>query len=290
MIGPVRLGVALAACVSAAAAGVPPTARAAQARQVNERVFAFEPGGKLTIESQNGRIVVEAWDRPEARIQITREVRAGDDERVAELIKELRADVTIAKGEITIESNYPRRPETVGILDVLGQKVTALNIHYYVQVPAKTSVVLVTSNGEVRVRGTSGSVTAQTVNGSIDVSSVTGHVSVSTTNGDIKLSGIHGSARAGTTNGGINAAFRRLEAGAGVTLATVNGNVSVTLPGTLKGTIGAETTNGRVRIDYAIEKVGVSSSKVVVGKIGGGDGVAVQLRTTNGNVTVKKAA
>jgi DUF4097 and DUF4098 domain-containing protein YvlB len=120
------------------------------------------------------------------------------------------------------------------------------------------------------------------------VSLVTGHLAVSTTNGDIKLSGIHGSARAGTTNGGITAEFRRLEAGDGVTLATVNGNVNVALPATLKGMIGAETTNGRVSIEYPIEKVGVSSSKVVVGKIGGGDGAAVQLRTTNGNVTVKK--
>jgi hypothetical protein len=37
-----------------------------------------------------------------------------------------------------------------------------------------------------------------------------------------------------------------------------------------------------------MEKVGPSSSKVVLARIGGGDGVAVKLRTTNGNVTVKK--
>lgn len=288
MVGPVRFGVALAAGIAVAAGCGVPAAEAAQLRQVTERVFAFQPGGELTIDSQNGRIVVEAWGRSEARIQITREVRASDDARAAELIKELRADVTLAMGDIAIESKYPKRAESVGIWDVLGQKVTALNIHYYVQVPAKTRLVLVTSNGELRVRGVSARVTGQTVNGSVDVSSVTGRIEVSTTNGDIKLAGIVGSARAGTTNGGITAEFPRLQSGEVISLATVNGNVNVTLPAELKATIGAETTNGRVSIGYAMEKVGPSSSKVVLARIGGGDGVAVKLRTTNGNVTVKK--
>ncbi len=284
----VGFGLALVAGLSLATACGLPRAEAAQLREVTERVFPFEPGGELRINSQNGRIVVEAWDRPEARVQITREVRANEDQRAAELMKELRADVTLAKGSIVIESKYPKRAESVGIWDVLGQRVTALNVHYYVQVPTKTRVVLMTSNGELRVRGITGHVVGQTVNGNVDVTSATGHVEVSTTNGDIRLAGIVGSARAGTTNGGINAEIRRLQSGEGVDLQTTNGNVTAALPSDLKGVIEAVTTNGRVSIGYSFEKLGVSSSKVVYGKIGGGDGSAVKLRTTNGNVTVKK--
>ncbi|MGH7681168.1 MAG: DUF4097 family beta strand repeat-containing protein [Candidatus Eiseniibacteriota bacterium] len=285
----VRLSVALAAGVLLTVAAGAPQAVAAQLRQVTEKVFPLEPGGEFRINSQNGRIVVEAWDRPEVRIQITREVRASDDERAAQLMKDLSADVTVSKTSISIESKYPKRSESVGIWDVLGQKVTALNIHYYVQVPAKTRVVLVTSNGEIRVRGIAGQVLGETMNGDVEVSSTTGHVEVSTTNGDIRLAGITGSARAGTTNGGINVEIRKLDVGDNVTLQTTNGNVSASLPSNLKATIEAVTTNGAVSIGYAIVRVGGSTSRAVVGTIGGGDGPAVKLRTTNGNVTVKKA-
>ncbi len=284
----IRLGVALAAGLLFGAAGGASPVDAAQLRQVTERTFAFQPGGELHINSQNGRIVVEAWDRSEARVQITREVRASDDQRAAELMKDLSADVSLSKTGITIDSKYPKRVESVGIWDVLGQKVTSLNIHYYIQVPAKTSVVLVTSNGEIRVRGIAGQVIGETMNGDVDVSSASGHVEVSTTNGDIRLAGIVGSARAGTTNGGISVEIRKLTVGEDVNLQTTNGNVSASLPGDLKATIEAVTTNGAVSIGYTMERASGSSSRSVVGTIGGGDGSAVKLRTTNGNVTVKK--
>jgi len=280
--------VTLAAGLWLLAAGAVAPVEAAQLRQVTEKVFPLEPGGEFHINSQNGRIVVEAWDRPEARVQITREVRASDDERAAQLMKELSAEVTLSKTGITVESKYPKRSENVGLWDVLGQKVTALNIHYYVQVPAKTQVVLVTSNGEIRVRGIAGMVIGETMNGDVDVSSASGHVEVSTTNGDIRLAGITGSARAGTTNGGINVEIRKLDAGDNVTLQTTNGNVVASLPNNLKATIEAATTNGAVNIGYVIVRQSGSTSRTVVGKIGGGDGSAVKLRTTNGNVTVKK--
>ena len=59
-------------------------AEGAEARAVTERVFPLKPGGELAIESQNGRITVEAWNRPEARVQITRIVRANDEKRARE--------------------------------------------------------------------------------------------------------------------------------------------------------------------------------------------------------------
>lgn len=287
MVRPVRIALALAAGLTLAATGWVPAVEAAQLKEVAERVFPFEQGGGLTIESQNGRITVEAWDRPEVRIQITREVRASDDERAAELMKDLRAEVTLGKGRIEVKSHYPKRAENVGILEVLGQRVSALNIHYYVQVPTRTRLVLQTSNGELRVRGTSGYVVGQTVNGSVEVASATGHVEVRTTNGAIKLSGIDGSASAGTTNGGIQAEIRSLDPAVGIDLHTTNGDLVATLPADVRAVLEAITTNGRVSIDFPIEKVGVKSSKVVQGRIGGG-GVVVKLRTTNGNIGVRK--
>lgn len=288
MFGPARIASAVAAWLCLSVIGLAPAAEAAQLREVTEKVFPLRPGGELVINSQNGRITVEAWDKPEARIQITRTVRAANENRAKELMKELRADVSLSDGAIEIESRYPKRAESVGIWDVLGQRVTSLNIHYYVQVPAQTRLNLETSNGEIQVRGTSGMVVGQTVNGSVEVTSTTGRVEVNTTNGNVRLVGIHGATRASTTNGGIEAEIRELDPGAGVDLSTTNGDLMAVLPTNLKARLEAVTTNGRVSIGFPVEMVGRASSKMVVGRIGGG-GAEVTLSTTNGNIVVKRA-
>jgi len=287
MFGPMRIGSALAAWLCLCIFGLAPAAEAAQLREVTERVFPMKPGGELDINSQNGRITVEAWNRPEARIQITRTVRASSEGRAAELMKELRADVTVGDGRIEIESIYPKRSESVGIWEVLGQRISSLNIHYYVQVPAETRLHLETSNGELQIRGTSGELVGQTVNGSVEVASTSGSVDVSTTNGNIHLAGTHGAAQASTTNGAIEVEIRKLDPGAGVELSTTNGDLTAMLPAELKAQLVAVTTNGRVSIGYPIEMVGRASSKNVRGRIGGG-GAAVNLTTTNGNIVVRR--
>ena len=287
----IRRTVALVAGLAFAvtgAAGCTSGASASQLRQATEKVFPFQPGGELTISSQNGRVTVEAWNRPEARIQITREVRSCKRSDAAQLMKELRADVTLGNGRISIESRYPKHRENLGIFEILGQRVSSLNIHYYVQVPAQTDIRLDTSNGEVQVRGITGEVIAKTVNGGVDVLSLTGPVRVSTTNGGIRLMGIDGSARAGTTNGTVTAEMRRVSQDGRVDLSTTNGDVTIMLPPDLKASLDAVTTNGRVSVGYPLVRgEGSTGHKSVQGAIGGG-GVPLVLRTTNGNITIRK--
>jgi hypothetical protein len=151
-----RLGIVPALVLAGVVMGIGPTTRTAEgaeARAVTERVFPLKPGGELVIESQNGRITVEAWNRPEARVQITRIVRANDEKRAQEILKDVQADVSVSPEHIGIKSRYPKRTETVGIWDVLGQRVTSMNIHYYVQVPIDTDLTLETSNGDLQVKG-----------------------------------------------------------------------------------------------------------------------------------------
>jgi len=276
------------ALVVAGVAGCTAGANASQLRQVSEKVFSFERGGELTIQSQNGSVTIEAWDRPEARIQITREVRAGSSEQAAALMKELRADVTVEQGRIAIESQYPKRSESVGFLELFGQHVSALNIHYYVQVPSRTDLHLATSNGEVHVRGIVGEVAAKSLNGGIDVMSVAGAVRVSTTNGSIRVLGVDGSAKAVTTNGTVTAELRRVSDGGLVELSTTNGDVMLMLPPDIKATLDAATTNGRVSVGYPVQRGERSRGyRVVQGTISGG-GTPLVLRTTNGNIVIRK--
>lgn len=265
--------------------GVP--ADAAEIKRVNERVFPFSPGGELHLENKNGRITVEAWARPEVRIQITRSVRAGDDAKARELLKKLKADVEVRQGRVDIVSRFPRRQESIGLWDILGRKVASLQIHYYVQVPRETDVTLETSNGEIRVRGVNGDLEASTTNGDVRVAQAEGQIELSTTNGEVELTGASGSARARTTNGSVVAEVRAVGPKDGVELSTSNGNVEVYLPNDVKATLQAQTTNGRVSVAFPVTTRGVMSSKTVRGTINGG-GAAISLATTNGNVEVRR--
>jgi hypothetical protein len=269
------------------ASGLGAPADAAQKKQVTEKSFPLPPGGELRIESQNGRITVETWDRPEASVQITRIARANDEKTAEALLRDMQADVTVGPGRIEIVSRFPKRVESVGFWDMLGQRVTSLNIHYHVKVPARTGLDLETTNGELQVRGTAAGLTGRTVNGTVEVRGVRGPVDVQTTNGSIRLSGIEGSTRAGTTNGTITAELRRVDAAGRIALSTTNGNVTASLPGSVKATVDAETTNGRVRVAYPVTRLAGSTARTLRATIGGG-GVDVTLRTTNGNIVIQK--
>jgi len=281
-------GVALVAALALLVAGAD-SAAAAQAKKVAEKVFEFAPDGEVSIESRNGRIVIEAWDRSQVRVQITRTVRAADDQQAQALLKELRADVVLTPGRLEIVSRYPKRRENVGLWDFLGRKVAAMDIHYYLQVPKSTTLTLQTTNGEIRVRGTSKSVEAATTNGDVRVSGAGGPIEIETTNGALELTAITGDVSGKTTNGSIRAEIGSLAADGNVELETTNGNVAVFLPPSLAATVTASTTNGKVTSSFPLTLSGAMSSKSIRGTIGGkGKGAALAFATTNGNIQLLK--
>jgi len=228
---------------------------------------------------------VEAWDRPQVRVQITREVRAKTDMKARELLKELSADVAVHPGEIRIESIYPKKKKVVGFWDLIGQSVQMANIHYYLQVPRSTSLALTTSNGAVRVRSVEGRVEASTTNGNVEASGIRGSLSARTTNGEVRLARIAGATDAETTNGGVEVELASVPTRGRMRIETTNGNIELTLPRELSAALEAETTNGRVNINYKLTTQGVISSKSIRGTIGGG-GVRIELQTTNGDINV----
>ena len=280
---PAVLIVALA-WVTAGTIGI---AEAAQKKQVTEKIFPLEPGGSLRVQSQNGHITIETWAEPRASVQITRIAKANEEKQVDALLKEMQADVTLSPGRIEIVSRFPKRTESVGFWDVLGQRVTSMNIHYHVKVPARTGLDLATTNGDLKIRGITGAVTGRTVNGSVEVRRIKGPVQVETTNGSIHLAGIEGSASAETTNGTIEAVVHEVDAGGHILLSTTNGSVTASLPLNLGADVDAETTNGRVRIAYPVQRHAGSTARSLHATIGGG-GVDLTLRTTNGDIVIQK--
>lgn len=283
----VGLGLFLAVSVGGSLPGAARRAGAAEVRRVAERLIPFLPGGEVRIGDKNGRLVVEAWPRNEVRIQITRVVRAESPAKAEQLMKGLTASVEVRKNRIDIQSQFPKRTESIGLWDIVGRKVASLQINYYVQVPARSDLVLETTNGEVRAHGTEGRVEAKTTNGDIVVENARGNIVLSTTNGEVRITNVSGEASAHTTNGSVVAEIRKLPAQGRVDLETTNGNVEAYFADDLKATLEAMTTNGRVSIAFPIVREGVMTSKSIRGTIQGG-GAKITIETTNGNVEVRR--
>lgn len=140
-------------------------------------------------------------------------------------------------------------------------------------------------------------------NGDIMVDNVTGELEVNNVNGAITLTNITGSAVANTINGDMKASFRQVENNAPMAFSTLNGNVDVTFPASVKATVKLKSDRGEIFTDFDIDvdknqpKASRSSQSGmyrvaiedwVYGKINNG-GPEVMMKNMNGNIYVRKA-
>lgn len=163
--------------------------------------------------------------------------------------------------------------------------------------PVKGEIKAETAGGGINIKGAQGAVEAETLGGGISVDGSGGPVVVNTSGGGIDIADAHGYIEAKTAGGGIEAelAIADPEVDTHCTLETAGGNVTIYLPAELKATIDAELNIERrsrreyeIRSDFPIDIEGGRSRRIIgEGKINGG-GDLIKLRTTNGDIEIKK--
>ncbi|WPU91986.1 DUF4097 family beta strand repeat-containing protein [Mucilaginibacter sabulilitoris] len=140
-------------------------------------------------------------------------------------------------------------------------------------------------------------------NGDINVSNVSGELEVTNVNGSIKLNNVSGSVVANTVNGEVNVKFKAIDPKAAMAFSTLNGNVDVTFPATLKANVKLKSDRGDIYTDFDVvtntqqkpavsrnNKAGMYSLKIddwVYGKIEGG-GPEMMMKNMNGNIYIRK--
>jgi DUF4097 and DUF4098 domain-containing protein YvlB len=142
-----------------------------------------------------------------------------------------------------------------------------------------------------------------TVNeGDIVVAGIDGEIEVTNVNGAITLTGVAGPVVANTVNGGITATLRQVVADKAMSFTTLNGDVDVTLPSTIKADVRMNSENGDIFSDFDIAARPVSQPpeeggkrkgfKVRIGRemrgqINGG-GPEIYFKTFNGDILLRK--
>ncbi|MEZ0610846.1 DUF4097 family beta strand repeat-containing protein [Fibrella sp. WM1] len=140
-------------------------------------------------------------------------------------------------------------------------------------------------------------------NGDITVDNVTGELEINNVNGSITLTNIAGSVVAQTVNGQLKTTFREVNSNTPMAFSTLNGNVDVTFPASVKATVKLKSDRGEIFTDFDIDveksqpKTARSSQngmqRVTIedwvnGKINNG-GPEVMMKNMNGNIYVRKA-
>ena len=156
-----------------------------------------------------------------------------------------------------------------------------------IQVPVNTSLKLSTVNG-----------------GFVEVDGVNGDMDVNNTNGRITLTHVSGAVIAHALNGKLIAVLDRVDPNKPMSFSSLNGNIDVTLPPSLKANVKMRSDNGEVYSDFDVKVDGtarpvveenrsergryrVKIDRTILGSINGG-GPEIQFTTFNGNIYIRK--
>ena len=144
-----------------------------------------------------------------------------------------------------------------------------VRVTWTVQLPAGTKLDVRDVDGSVTVRGATSDVLVHTVNGGIDATSAGGAIELKSVNGDVAATLVGPPTR--------------------VTIKTVNGSATATLPRELSATVALGSVRGAIGSDFAITTTGALNKRKLEGTIGAG-GIPIEVKTVNGAVGVRKRA
>ncbi len=179
----------------------------------------------------------------------------------------MEVEVTERKNKVSVESNSWNQ-----------------GIDFYVKVPKNFDLQLSTVN--------SGDIVVENVNGVLELNNV---------NGEVTAINISGSAIIDTVNGKIEVSFLSVNSDTPMAFTTLNGNVDVSLPASVKATFKMKSDRGEIYSDFdmkvdqsgpQIDRSNKGGFKVTIenwvyGKVNGG-GPEFMFNNMNGNIYLRK--
>ncbi len=227
-----------------------------------EQTYPLNANGKVSVSNVNGSITVETWDRAEVKLEYVK--TADTKENLAEV--EIR--INARKDAFSVETDY----DDLNRRNSAGRKnFGKLQVEYRLLVPRNALLDQIA-----------------TVNGSVNITGAGNMTKASSVNGVVRATNLRGAADLETVNGTVEADFNKLQAGSRISLNTVNGTVSLTIPSDANATVKADTLNGNITNDFGLPvRKGEYVGRDLYGRIGSGD-VQIRLNSVNGALSVKR--
>jgi len=225
----------------------------ARVTETFSHTYPLTASGSLHLENTNGPVEISGWDKNEVSVEAVKTAPTAED------LARVHIKVETAPDRLSVTSEYDKKWYLVG--SWRGE------VRYTVRVPFGTTLQdLSVINGDIEVIDVKGSLTLKTLNGRIDANNVSS------------------TGRFETVNGPITVQYAQLTGVDTITLRTVNGQCSLTLPKDSAYKLDSKSVNGGVRTDGAlkIEKTGLGQLQARTGE----GGPTIHFQSVNGGLVV----
>ena len=230
---------------------------------------ALAKGKRLEVKGVNGDVRAVLASGTEAVVNATKHSRRSDPDEVE--IKVVESDDGITICAVYPTPRHARQENTCEPGDRWHSSTedNDVTVDFEVRVPAGVEFDGQTVNGEMSAEGLKADVHASTVNGDVRVSTT-------------------GLAEASTVNGSVYAEMGQSNWDDQLEFSTVNGGITLVMPGKLDTEVRASTVNGEIESDYPLTISGKFGPRRLRGTIGAG-GRTLSLSTVNGEIRLRKA-
>ena len=225
-----------------------------------DTTFAFSRNGVADLSQISGDIIVNAWDRSDARVRAYAErgrVRTGlSSSRITLGIESVRGRVGDSKFEVWVPVGVRViANSTSGDVTVKGTKgpVEAHSTSGDVVVSDATDrIVLESVSGDVRASGLSGDVRSESVSGTLEIRDVTGDVRAETTSGDVSLLGVTSRNVVATTVSGEVDYDGTIDPNGRYEFHSHSGDIHLEIPENSSAQFSVETFSGSLDTEFQI--------------------------------------
>jgi len=230
-----------------------PAAPTPDNRDTLSRQFPLQRGGRVTLETTQGDIIVQTWNRD--LVDVRAERTADSDEDLALVPVDIRS----APDQLDISSRVPAYAPDLRV-----------RVDYRLRVPAQADLKRI-----------------QTDRGRVEITNLAGRAIVRVVNGAFRLRGFSGILDASTVNGEIDAVVARVNPGDFIKLETYNGDIRLRLPDGLRAHYALRTFNGRIESDVPLT-VRNTFGPEVVHETNDVEEPLVRLTSVNGSISLTR--
>ena len=258
-LGLIMLLVAGLAAVFSASCGIVP-----ESSELYSENFTLAEDALVTVRNTSGDVDIVTWGKEYVEVNATKTTTWGKSE-----LDKVEIQVTHTPGNMLVETK-------------VLQKNARVSVVYDIKLPRHIVMNSVeVENGDIYIEGTNGSTIATTSLGSIRVKNTSGYLTATADTGKIELEGTTGGAKLVTSNAGIYVN----KADGEILATTSNGSIEIR---DSKGDATLDTSNGRILVsdlDGFVLRARTSNGDVDVVRAEGLE----MAETTNGDIEAELA-
>ncbi|HEX8175038.1 MAG TPA: DUF4097 family beta strand repeat-containing protein [Pyrinomonadaceae bacterium] len=229
------------------------------------QTYQLSQAGRIQLENINGSVRVTGWDRNEVKVDAVKWAYTRERLDEAQIIVEPGTD------SLRIYTRYPERNQNFRS-DPQGKLNNPATVEYTLFVPRGARIDAI-----------------EIINGGVSLEGLTGDVRASSINGNVTARGLRGEAKLSTINGNLEADFNQLDAAKSIALASVNGDVAITLPSDASANLRANNVHGGIKNDFGLPvRKGEYVGYDLAGQLGQG-ATRIRLANVNGQITIRRA-